>query len=63
MLEESKVKKIHFNQNTKIITSIKKDLSQTHVARNFIKDPTKRISLKDGIPISKTKISFMGSQS
>lgn len=60
ILDESKIKKNHLTQHSKIITSIKKDLSQQHVAKSVIKDPIKKISLANGIPISKSKISFMG---
>lgn len=60
MLEEAKAKKSHFSQNAKLITSIKKDLSKTHVATNVVKDPAKKVNLKNGIPITKSKISFMG---
>ena len=63
ILDDSKLKSTHFNQQSKIISSIKKDLSQIHVAKSVIKDPIKKINLTDGIPISKSKISFMGRHS
>lgn len=61
ILEENKLKKTHLTQHAKIISSIKKDLSQTHLARGVLKDPIKKISLAKGAPTQKSKIHYMGS--
>ena len=60
IFEDAKLKKTHFSQNSKMIISLKKDLSQAHMSNTIIRDPVKRVSLADGIPISKSKLSFMG---